>query len=116
MQKQTLSVASLIKSMRVRSLRSSWCEPDEFVKISTPSSAMSMCGLCREHARQLLIQMRPNKRDLRRRGEELLAHLDADARVLRGDHSMTNGDRSLCGQVSKVFLYETRGKKGEPGR
>jgi len=42
---RTLSVASLIKSMRVRSLRSSWCEPDELVKISTPSRAMSMWGL-----------------------------------------------------------------------
>ena len=41
----TLSVASLMSSTRVYSLRNSWWLPLELVKISTPSRPMRMCGL-----------------------------------------------------------------------
>ena len=42
---RTLSVASLMSSTRVLSLRSSWWLPLELVNISTPSRPMRMCGL-----------------------------------------------------------------------
>lgn len=92
-----------MSSTRLLSFLSSWWLPLEFVKISTPSRPMRICGLQRTRRNYPLAQQRTRPNWLPRRCKQLLTQLDSDARI----HSAHDAVSKRYFDLSSDGLHDT---------